>query len=111
MRTLALVSIFAALVAAGCNSADTDKISEDAKGMAKSASETIAGMTLVGKVNTALDLRKDVDTKTLHIEAKDGLVTVTGTVKSSDEKGRVYDLINNTVGVDKVDDTGLKVEK
>jgi osmotically-inducible protein OsmY len=59
----------------------------------------------------ALRLRKDVDVSGLHIEAKDGVVTISGHVKSSDEKARVFDIANNTVGVDKVINTDLRVEK
>lgn len=99
----------AALV--GCNSQDADSLSKDAKNLASDVGQSIGGMTLAGKVNTALALRKDVDMKTLHVEAKDGAVKVTGHVKTSDEKGRVFDVVNNTVGVEKVDVTGLRVEQ
>lgn len=104
------LAFLCAVALAGCNSQDAQNISQDAKSLTEHAGQAIGGMTLAGKVNTALALRKDVDMKTLHIEAKDGVVTVTGHVKSADEKARVFDVINNTVGVDKVINTDLRVE-
>ncbi|HWA83213.1 MAG TPA: BON domain-containing protein [Fimbriimonadaceae bacterium] len=105
------VTLLCAVALMGCNSQDADNLSKDAKNLASDVGQSIGGMTLAGKVNTALALRKDVDMKGLHIEAKDGVVTVTGHVKSAEEKGRVFDVINNTVGVEKVDNTGLRVEQ
>lgn len=105
-----IVMLCAAAALAGCNSEDASKLKDDASNLAQDVGKSVGGMTLAGKVNTALALRKDVDMKYLHIEAKNGVVTVTGHVKSSDEKGRVFDVINNTVGVEKVDNTGLRVE-
>ncbi len=93
----------------GCSSQDTEKIGNDVKTVAEDAGKSVSGMTLAGKVRAALALRKDVNVDDLHIEAKDGVVTVTGHVKSPEEKAKVFDVINNTVGVDKVDNTGLKV--
>ncbi|HVT14375.1 MAG TPA: BON domain-containing protein [Fimbriimonadaceae bacterium] len=106
-----VVTLLCAVALVGCNSQDADNLSKDAKNLASDVGQSIGGMTLAGKVNTALALRKDVDIKTLHVEAKDGQVTVTGHVKTSDEKGRVFDVVNNTVGVEKVDVTGLRVEQ
>jgi len=108
MRWLVILCALAAI--AGCNSQDTDKIGSDVKNVAQDVGNSLSGLSLAGKVNTALALRKDVDMKNLHIEAKDGVVTVTGHVKSADEKGRVFDVIYNTVGVTRVDNSGLRVE-
>jgi len=110
MRKLGLTLVVAVAVLAGCNSQDANNLSKDASNLAQDAGKSISGLNLAGKVNTALLLRKDVDISGLHIEAKDGVVTVTGHVKTSDEKGRVFDVINNTVGVDKVIDTDLRVQ-
>ena len=96
-------------VIAGCNSKDAENLGQDAKTLAQDAGKAVSGLSLKGKIKTLLAWRKDVDSKDIDIETKEGLVTVTGHVKSSEEKGRVYDLINNTVGVDKVDATALKV--
>jgi osmotically-inducible protein OsmY len=106
---LGLIVVVASVIA-GCNSQDADNLKKDATGFAKDAGQALGGLTLAGKVNTALALRKDVDTSGLHVEAKDGVVTVSGHVKTSDEKGRIFDVINNTVGVDKVINTDLRVE-
>jgi osmotically-inducible protein OsmY len=110
MRKLGFLSIVAAIVLAGCSSEDANKLSSDAKNLAQDAGQAIGGLTLAGKVQAALRLRKDIDANGLHVEAKDGIVTITGHVKSADEKARVFDIANNTVGVDKVINTDLKVE-
>jgi hyperosmotically inducible protein len=102
MKTL--VAALLVLTIAGCSSEDTTKLGQDVKTIGQDATKSLSGLSLAGKVNTALDLRKDVDIKGLHIEAKDGVVTITGHVKSSDEKQRVFDVVNNTVGVEKVID-------
>jgi osmotically-inducible protein OsmY len=111
MRKLGLLSIVAVVALAGCNSEDASKLGADAKNLAQDAGQAFNGLSLAGKVQMALRLRKDVDVSGLHIEAKDGVVTISGHVKSSDEKARVFDIANNTVGVDKVINTDLRVEK
>ena len=108
MRNLGLITILAATFVAGCTSKDTDKISTDASGMANSASETVSGLTLASKVDTALHLRKDIDASTLHLSAKDGVVTISGTVKSVAEKNAVNAVATSTTGVEKVIDTDVK---
>jgi osmotically-inducible protein OsmY len=108
---LYLLGLVAAVVSVGCNKEDADKISTDAKNVASDAGQAIGGLTLEGKVQTALRLRKDVDVSTLHIQAKDGVVTITGHVKSPEERSSVYAVVSNTVGVDKVIDTDLTIDK
>jgi osmotically-inducible protein OsmY len=94
----------------GCNSEDAKNVSQDAKNLAGHAGEAIGGMTLAAKVNAALQLRKGVNLKGLHIEAKDGVVTVGGHVGSAKEKQTVLETVNATKGVDRVVDQ-LRVEK
>jgi len=108
MRNFGLTALLAATVMVGCSQQDTDKVSADAKSAAQSAGQTISGVALAGKVETALRLRKDIDASTLHVEAKDGVVTITGTVKSLAEKKAVNEVASSTTGVDKVIDTDVK---
>jgi osmotically-inducible protein OsmY len=110
MRKLTFMGVVAALAIAGCNSEDASNLGQDAKNVAQHAGQAIGGVTLATKVNTALGLRKNIDIKGLHIEAKDGVVTVGGHVSSREEKQRVLDTVDNTVGVDTVIDQ-LRVEK
>lgn len=107
MRNIALLAV---IVMAGCTSPDAAKLGQDAQNMANDASHAVSGLTLAGKVETALRLRKDVDASTIHVEAKDGVVTLTGHVKDPNERSSVYAVVSNTVGVDKVIDTDLKVD-
>ncbi|HLK14755.1 MAG TPA: BON domain-containing protein [Fimbriimonadaceae bacterium] len=109
MRNIGLI-VLAATVLGGCNQSDQEKITTDAKKMATDAGTALGGLTLAGKVETALRLRKDVDASTLHVEAKDGVVTITGHVKDPGERSAVYSVVSNTVGVDTVLDTDLKVD-
>lgn len=111
MRPFASTALLGCLILAGCNSTDTEKLGNDAQKMAADAGQTVSGLTLAGKVEAALRLRKNVDASTLHVEAKDGVVTITGTVGSIAEKKLVHDVAVNTVGVDKVIDDGLRVGK
>ncbi|MHB8636150.1 MAG: BON domain-containing protein [Fimbriimonadaceae bacterium] len=110
MRNSGLWMILAATLVVGCSQQATDKLGTDAKTMASDAGQALSGLTLEGKVETALRLRKDVDVSTLHVEARDGVVTITGHVKDPTERSSVYAVAINTVGVDKVIDTDLKVD-
>lgn len=107
MRSLALIAL---VIVAGCSQPDADKLSQDAKNIANDAGKAASGLTLKGKVEAALRLRKDVNADNLHIDAKDGVVTITGHVKDPAERSSVYAVVSNTTGVDKVIDTDLKVD-
>jgi osmotically-inducible protein OsmY len=99
-----IVPILCLAAVCGCNKEDAGNISDDAKSLATHAGAAISGMTLAAKVNTALALRKDVDMSGLHIEAKDGTVTVSGHVANEKERRLVLDTVNGTKGVDKLVD-------
>ena len=108
MRNFGLIFLLAIAFTAGCSQQETDKVSSDAKSMASSASKTMSGIELASKVDTALKLRKDIDATTIKVEAKDGVVTLSGTVKSVAEKNAANAVAASTTGVDKVIDTDLK---
>lgn len=111
MRNFKYVAVLVGILAFGCKPEDTEKVTSDVKSAASDAGQALSGLTLEGKVQTALRLRKDVDASTLHISAKDGVVTVSGTVKSPEERSSVYAVVNNTVGVESVKDDDLKIVK
>src|SRR5476649_1081959 len=98
MRNLALMTILAVAHVVGCTQQDTDKVSADAKSAAQNAGTAISGAALAGKVETALRLRKEIDASTLHVTAKDGVVTISGTVKSLAEKNAVNAVAMSTTG-------------
>ena len=108
MRNLGLMMILAGAFVGGCTSQDTDKLGTEAKTAAHDAGQTISDVALASKVDTALKLRKDIDAGTLHVAAKSGVVTITGTVKSTEERNNVEAVASKTEGVDKVIDTDLK---
>jgi osmotically-inducible protein OsmY len=105
-----MVALSCLLVVLGCNKEDAQNLGSDAKNLARDAGKAVGGVTLAAKVNSALALKKDVDMSGLHIEAKDGVVTVGGHV--GDEKARrlVLDTVEGTKGVEKVVDE-LRISK
>jgi osmotically-inducible protein OsmY len=61
-------------------------------------------VTLAGKVNMVLALRKGVDMTGLHVDAKDGVVTVSGHVDDQKQKDLVLTTVDSVKGVDTVVD-------
>ena len=108
MRLLPIL-LFCAVVLAGCNPTDRSDLQRDASQLGKTASRAAANATVAGKVETALDLRKGVSIKNLHVDADGSTVTIGGHVGSDQERKTVLDVANNTIGVDKVIDK-MKVE-
>lgn len=98
--TLLLAGV--ALVA--CNPQDAGDLKRDAGKLAGTAGEALSNAQLAARVNGALAQRKGVDMKGLHIESKDGVVTVGGHVRNREEKIRVVDTVEGIRGVEKVID-------
>jgi osmotically-inducible protein OsmY len=93
----------------GCNPQDASNLSKDTAHLAKDTGEALGSATLAGKVNTVLSLRKGVDMSGIHIDAaSDGVVTLGGHVRNTEERQRVVETVNGIRGVDKVIDN-LKV--
>lgn len=99
-----LLFVLAAVSLAGCNTEDAGNITRDTGNLVKHTTQAAGSAQLAGRVWGALANTKDVDTKGLHIDAKDGVVTVSGHVKDMKEEKRVVDAIDNVKGVDKVID-------
>ena len=97
------------LTVVGCNSRDATNITDDAQKFAHDAGRSMSGVSLAAKVNMVLAVRKGVDISGLHVEAKDGVVTISGHVQDDKQKGVVIATADEITGVDKVVDD-LKIE-
>ena len=86
----------------GCNARDAGNLGQDARRITQDTGQALGSATLAGKVNTGLSLRKGVDMSGMHIEAQDGVVTLSGHVRNAEERKRVVDTVNGIRGVDKV---------
>ena len=93
-----------ALGLAGCNPQDAQNLSVDTRHIAQDTGQALGNAKLAASVNTVLALRKGVDMSGLHIDAKDGVVTVGGHVRNTAEHQRVLATVENTRGVNKVID-------
>jgi len=95
---------------AGCNPQDAKNLGQDTATLAKDTGQALGSATLATKVNTVLSLRKGVDMSGLHIDAKDGTVTIGGHVRNSEEKKRILDTVDGIRGVDKIISSDLRVK-
>lgn len=95
---------------AGCNSRDAQNLGHDTVTLAKDTGQALGSASLAGKVNSVLVLRKGVDMSGLHVEAKDGVVTLSGHVRNKEEKQRVLETVDGIRGVDKIISTDLRVQ-
>jgi osmotically-inducible protein OsmY len=110
MKKIALVvPLVVAIAVAGCNEQDAGDLKRDAGQLAASGVEAAKNATVAVKVNTALGLHKKVDMKYLHVEAKEGVVTLSGHVKTLEEKRLIAEIAFQTKGVEKVIDL-IRVE-
>ncbi len=87
---------------AGCNPKDAKNLTDDTRTLATHTTEALGSAKLASSVNTVLALRKGVDMSGLHVDAQDGVVTLSGHVRNEEERRRVYDTVQNIRGVDKV---------
>jgi len=102
-------AFLAAVLLAGCNSEDARHLSQDTRQLAQHAGESLGNAGLAGKVNTVLSLRKGVDMSGLHVEAKDGAVTLSGHVRDAAERQRVVETVNGIRGVERVVADDLRI--
>lgn len=78
-----------------------DQAVEKTKELAAKAGEVIDDATLKGKVLAGFRLIKDLDTSNVQVEAKDGFVTATGTVKTERERMMVEGVLYGIAGTGK----------
>lgn len=95
--------IAGALLAAGCSTADTQQISTDAGKLGQSLNQSLTNTTLSGKVLAHMSLRKRIDPAGIRVEVKGATVTLTGSVKTSEERELAATVARETKGVDFVD--------
>ncbi len=106
-----LMGVTLLLGLAGCNSQDAGNLAKDAGKIAKDVGEASGNTQLAGRVNTTLLQRKGVHFDGLHVEAKDGVVTISGHVNDANEKRIVKETVEGIRGVDKVDVSKLNTKK
>lgn len=94
---------------AGCNAQDAGSLSQDVGKIAHDTGTAAGNAQLAARVNSVLIQRKGVDMSGLHIDVKDGVVTVGGHVRDENEKRIVLNTLNDTRGVNKVIDN-LRIE-
>lgn len=78
-----------------------DQAVETTKHLAAKAGEVIDDATLKAKVLAGFRLVKDLETSDVQIEAKDGIVTATGTVKTERERMMVEGVLYGVAGAGK----------
>jgi hyperosmotically inducible periplasmic protein len=110
-RIIVAAAVAAALAAlCGCNPEDAGNLGRDIRSTAGHSAVALGNAKVAGSVNTVLTLRKGVDMSGLHVEAKDGVVTLGGHVRDEAEHRRVVETVRNTRGVERVIDQ-LRVQR
>ncbi len=106
MRKTVIAVLLLGIVAtlSGCNSRDAGNLAQDARTFTQHTGQALGSATLAGKVNTVLSLRKGVDMSGLHVEAQDGVVTLSGHVRNGEERRRVVQTVDGIRGVDRIVD-------
>jgi BON domain-containing protein len=66
---------------------------------AKTLNDTMDDLTVTARVKTSLLNDREIDATTIDVETAQGVVTLSGTVKSSTEEARAIDLTRRTPGV------------
>lgn len=98
------------LALTGCNSEDARDIKKDVGNLAESGGRALGNAQLVARINATLLQTKGVDVSGLHIESKNGVVTLGGHVRSAEEKRLVEKTTEGIRGVEKVKND-LRIEK
>ena len=104
MKRWILPAVLLVMVAGGCNQRDAGNLAQDARSISRHTGQALGSASLAAKVNTVLSLRKGVDMSGLHVDAQDGVVTLSGHVRNIQERRRIVQTVNGIRGVDKVVD-------
>lgn len=91
-------------LAIGCNQKDADQVQSDAQNLAKQTGQVASSLTLAAKVETALRAMKWIDNSDVHVDAKDGVVTLSGSAVDTGQKKKIVETTTDVKGVDKVVD-------
>jgi osmotically-inducible protein OsmY len=90
------------LLVIGCNPQDASDLKHDASHMASTSERALGNAGVVARVNISLSQQKEVDVSGMHIEARNGVVTLGGHVKSDHERRLAEKTVLEIKGVDKV---------
>lgn len=88
----------------GCNAKDASELQRDVGQVAKTATRAAGNAQVVARVNAALLQRKGVDMSGLRVENTGGVVTVSGRVRTAEERRIVMETVKGIRGVDKAID-------
>lgn len=93
-----------ALLAIGCSQQQQDQLQTDAQRVVKETGQAAGELALSGKVNTVLRTMKWIDNSDVHVDAKDGVVTLSGSAMDAQQKQEILKTTQEVKGVDKVVD-------
>jgi hyperosmotically inducible protein len=89
---------------------ETSQAANEAKEEANQAGSTVMGAgsmmddaTIVTKVKSQLAADDEIKALAIDVDAKDGMVTLTGTVPNDAAKDRAADIVKNTEGIKGLD--------
>jgi hyperosmotically inducible protein len=102
MKRIVVPAAALAIAVAGCNSRDAGSLAQDARSLAQHSGQALGSASLAAKVNTVLSLRKGVDMSGLHVEAQDGVITLSGHVHNAEERRRIVQTVDGIRGVDRI---------
>lgn len=86
---------------AGCNPRDAENLTQDTRQAVEHTGQALGSAKVAASVNAVLALCKGVDMSGLHVEAQDGVVTISGHVRSEEEKKIISETVPHIRGVDK----------
>ena len=87
------------------------EISAKAAEAATQAQAALADGSVTAKIKAKMALDDTLDSKSIHVEFINGVVTLTGTVRTSAERKRAVDLARETKGVKSVMDRMANAER
>jgi osmotically-inducible protein OsmY len=91
IRNLCVAAVLGSSLSAGCTA-----ITE------KSPKEIVSDAAIVTRAKTMFTVDPVVKARNIHVTAVNGVVTLSGVVKSEDEAKRAVDLVSGIKGVDSV---------
>ena len=98
------------MILGGCNSQDAASLKRDTAQLAGTVTRAADNAQLAGRINAALAQRKGVDMSGLKVEAKGGVVTLSGMVRDANERTRIVDTVRGIRGAETVV-SHLKIQK
>jgi len=97
-------AIAGAICLAGCSSQDTANLKQDTQQLGRDIAPIPANAALKTKVEAHLSLIKGVEIAKIHVDAENKVVTVSGNVTDAATRDRVVQAVQETSGVEKVED-------